>query len=301
MAISLKLKYRGHPIRFNERNCMIVVCSDVTEKQADEEALQLSNERYEYVTKATFDAIWDWDLITNQVVRPGKRLETLFGHDGREAPEVDDFWNTHVHPGDWAKLTKKRDAIFADPAENYWEAEYRFLTTKGEYAYVYDKGYIIRNQDGKAIRMIGASQDITKEKEQVNEIIRIQQNLDSLINTTTDLIWSINTDFKIIAANKAYSDAILAITGKPVKEGDNVIFPSTETEIKGKWGGFYTRALSGEIFHIEESFYNPSIRNPWHTIVSFSPIINKDGKISGVACFAKDVTELKKQGKNSGN
>ncbi|MEP7108114.1 MAG: PAS domain S-box protein [Ferruginibacter sp.] len=273
-----------------------VYFKDISLRKKAEDSIRTSNERYDMVAKATNDAIWDWDLVTNQVVRPGKRLETMFGYDDCEAGEVDDFWNTHVHPGDWMEVTKNRNALFANPAENYWEDEYRFMTTEGEYAYVNDKGYIIRNKDGKAIRMIGASKDITKDKEQVNEISRIRKNLDSLINTTTDLIWSINTEFRIIAANKAYSDAIQAITGNPVKEGDNAIFPSTDTEIKDKWTRFYTIALSGETFHFEESFYNPTVRDPWHTIVSFSPIITRNGEISGVACFAKDITELKKAG-----
>ncbi len=277
-----------------------VYFKDISLRKKSEDAIRTSNERYDMVAKATNDAIWDWDLITNKVIRPGKRLETLFGYNGCEAAEVDHFWSTHVHPGDWEEVTKKRNDLFDNPAENYWEGEYRFLTTSGEYAYVHDKGYIIRDKEGKAIRMIGASQDITKEKEQVNEIIRIQQNLDSLINTTTDLIWSINAGFKIIAANKAYSDAIQAISGKHVKEGDIVLFPSTGIAIKDKWKASYKRALSGETFHIEESLCNPSIRSPWHTIVSFSPIINKDGMITGVACFAKDVTDLINAGQKLG-
>ena len=273
-----------------------VYFKDITVRKKAEDSIRTSNERYDMVAKATNDAIWDWDLITKEVTRPGKRLETLFGYDGREADEVDDFWNRHAHPEDWAEVNKKRNKLFENPDETFWEDEYRFLRTNGDYGYVYDKGYIIRNQEGKAIRMIGASQDITREKEQVNEIIRIQQNLDSLINTTTDLIWSINAEFKIIAANKAYSEAIQAITGSAVKEGDSVLLPLIDKAINDKWLGYYTRGLAGETFYVEESFSSPSVSNEWHNIVSFSPIINKNGLISGVACFAKDITELKKAG-----
>ncbi len=273
-----------------------VYFKDISVRKKAEESIRTSNERYDMVARATNDAIWDWDLITNKVIRPGKRLETLFGYDGREAEEVDDFWNQYAHPGDWAEVIKKRNKLFENPDETFWEDEYRFLRTTGDYGYVYDKGYIIRNQEGKAIRMIGASKDITREKEQVNEIIRIQQNLDSLINTTTDLIWSINADFKIIAVNKAYSKAIEAITGNAANEGDSVFLPLIDNAVNDRWLSYYTRVLAGETFYIEESFSSPSVSSEWHNIVSFSPIVNKNGLISGVACFAKDITELKKAG-----
>lgn len=270
---------------------------EITERKKTDDAIHASNERYIMVAKATHDSIWDWDLKTNAVIRPGNLLETLFGYEGRHAEEVDDFWNRHAHPEDWSRINQKRNEMFDDPTKNYWEDEYRFLKSNGQYAYVYDRAYIIRDNDGKVIRMIGASRDITKEKEQVNEILRIQQNLDSLINTTTDPIWSINTGFKIIAANKAYNDFVQAINGEPVKEGDEVALLIPGEITANNWSDLYSRALAGETFNTEKSFYNPATKHIWHTIVSFSAIIDKDGSISGVACYQKDVTELKKAGK----
>ncbi|MBC7867205.1 MAG: PAS domain S-box protein, partial [Gloeobacteraceae cyanobacterium ES-bin-316] len=273
-----------------------VYFKDISTRKMAEDSIRTSNERYDMVAKATNDAIWDWDLITNIVVRPGKRLETLFGYEDCEAKDVDAFWNTHAHPEDWEKVNKKRNALFNNPAENYWEDEYRFLTASGDYGYVHDKGYIIRNHEGKAIRMIGASQDITREKKQVNEIIRIQQNLDSLINTTTDLIWSINTEFKIIAANIAFYNTTQALFGTSIREGDSILSHQSTPAGENKWQAYYAKALSGKSLQIEETTLSRSSGQQGHSIVSFSPIINKDGKISGVACFAKDVTELKRTG-----
>jgi PAS domain S-box-containing protein len=139
---------------------------DITVRKRSEDAIRISNERYHVVTKATNDSIWDWDLLTNEVVRDGKRLETLYGHEGWDPTEVDIKWNAHAHPEDWARVTARRNAIFADPLQNYWEDEYRFLRKDGEYGYVFDRGYVIRDEEGKAMRMIGASQDITERKKQ---------------------------------------------------------------------------------------------------------------------------------------
>ena len=50
----------------------------------------------------------------------------------------------------------------------------------------------------------------------------------------------------------------------------------------------------GESFSIEDSFYNPVMKETWIIIISFNPIRIESGKITGVACFAKDISALKK-------
>lgn len=281
------------PIKQRGEEFFCAFIRDITERKKAENEIRVSNERYDLVAKATNDSIWDWDLVTNQVIRMGKKLETLFGYDGKEPEEVDAFWSNTVHPEDWQRLTKKRNLLIQDPKQTYWDDEYRFLKTDGSYGYVYDRGYIIRNKFGEAIRMIGASQDITRDKEQVNEIIRIQQNLDSLINTTNDLIWSVNTDLEIISFNMAYSNFIRRTTGQVIIEGQQVLSPGFDSTTQLKWNGYYSRAAKGEIFNVEESLLNPLNDDHWDALITFSPIVHKDG-IAGVACYAKDVTALKK-------
>ena len=157
------------PIKQGAEEFFCAFIRDITKRKKGEDAILASNERYHLVAKATNDSIWDWDLLTNEVIRDGKKLETFFGYEGWEAAEVDYFWNLNAHPDDWEKVTNRRKAIFNDTSENYWEDEYRFLKTNGEYAYVHDRGYIIRNEVGKPIRMIGASQDITERKKAEKE------------------------------------------------------------------------------------------------------------------------------------
>jgi PAS domain S-box-containing protein len=157
---------------------------DVTIQKQNEDALRISNERYNLVSRATQDSIWDWNLLTNKVIRDGKRLETIFGYAPWEPGEVDHYWNKYAHPEDWQKVTESRNKLLANPAENYWQGEYRFLRADGEYAYVYDCGYILRDEQGRAIRIIGASHDITERKkyeealkEKNNELKRLSAYL----------------------------------------------------------------------------------------------------------------------------
>ena len=252
-----------------------------------------ANERYNLAAKATSDFIWDLDITTGKLTSTGDGFGKLFGYKIDEAENANADWSKLIHPEDVQKVKEKQLNVFSKSNEFYWEDEYRFIKANGQYVYVYGKGYIIRDKSGAATRMIGATQDVTKHKEQVNEITRIQHNLDSLINNTKDMIWSISTDYKIITANKAYSDTIEIFTGKSAKEGDEAIQEIFGEGLATRWAASYKRALAAEAFSIEETFNSHNTGECWHAVTSFSPIININGSITGVACFSKDITELR--------
>src|SRR5690606_19630629 len=58
-----------------------------------------------------------------------------------------------------------------------WSAAYRFRKIDGGYAYVYDRGFIIRNEEGKAIRAVGAVVDLTERRRAEAELRRTQAEL----------------------------------------------------------------------------------------------------------------------------
>ena len=163
----------------------------ILENKLSVEAVKLSNQSYDMVAQATNDAIWDWDTDSNVVVRTGKGLKILFGYEPEEAIVDNDFWYKLIHPEDLPGVIKKQAAIMNNPAEMYWEDEYRFLKKNNKYAFVHDKGYIIRNEAGKAVRLIGATRDITERKE--NEALllelnnRLKQRADELAASNVEL------------------------------------------------------------------------------------------------------------------
>jgi PAS domain S-box-containing protein len=172
----IKVEVIGHSINYMGRHCMIVVCNDVTEQSKTLRSLEQSIERFEYVTEATTDIIWDWDLETNEVYYSGN-IEKSFGHTpGYNVGDMR-FFAKHVHHDD-----KERVVLYADAVKygdmKYWTEKYRFRKANGEYAYVLDKGIVIRDEKGVGIRMIGAMQDITELK---NNELHIAKQKDQLI------------------------------------------------------------------------------------------------------------------------
>ncbi len=163
----------------------------ILENRMSVEAVKSSNQNYDMVAKATNDAIWDWNVETNIVTRTGKGLEVLFGYDPNEAFKEENFWNRRIHPDDLHGVIQRQAAIMSNPSELYWEDEYRFRRKNGKYAYVFDKGYIIRDDNGRAIRLIGATRDISDRKESEALLLdlnnRLKQRADELAASNIEL------------------------------------------------------------------------------------------------------------------
>ena len=164
---------------------------DITERKLAEEKIRQAKDRYDFVAKATNDAIYDWDLTTNKTLRTGDGLKTLFGYDPEQADLEKGFWKNRMHPVDYKRSHALLKKAFLNQDASYCNQEYRFMKADGTYAYVYDKGFIIRDSKGKAVRMIGATQDITKNKEaelklkELNE--RLEKRAKELIISNTEL------------------------------------------------------------------------------------------------------------------
>ncbi len=267
---------------------------DISERKKYMASLLEANERYNLVARATNDAIWDWNLETNEVIRTGNGLENLFGYDSVEASADRNFWLKRVHPEDLQGVLDRREIFLNTATAFYWEDEYRFKKADGKLAIVLDKGYIIRNQQGKAIRMIGATQDITHRKQYLNEIIRVKQNLDALINNTGDMIWSYDSELKLIIGNAAFLQAYRELSQEYIEEGSPILAESLPDYIKDQWAPLYRKGLEGAGFTTDLVYYNEEIGEDQYLMVSFTPIRNEREEVVGAACFAKDISELKK-------
>lgn len=149
------------PIETAEGCVVSAAIRDVTEKKKIEQELKKSNERYNYVTKATSDAIWDWDIKTDTIYR-GETFKSLFGY--RDVLSTIKFRLDHIHPDDRNRVEEGLTKALIGTAER-WQDEYLFQCADGTYKQVLDKGFIIRDAAGAAIRMIGAMQDVTEQRQ----------------------------------------------------------------------------------------------------------------------------------------
>lgn len=142
---------------------ILVIINDVTKKMITERELIESNERFTLASKAVNEAIWDFNLKTNKILW-ADGMTHLFGYKNQKEYPTVSTWQNFVHPDDFPAAKQNYDHTLNNPNAFYWNYEYRFLKKDGTYAYILDRAYIVRDTAGKAIRVIGAMQDITKQK-----------------------------------------------------------------------------------------------------------------------------------------
>ncbi len=183
-----------------ELNCSYVI--DITAKKNAELELKKSNERYEYATLATHDVVWETDLTVNSLYLANSFTE-VFGHQliGIQYGE-DNIWRRNLHPDDYDRvLAKEAEIIYGDGDK--WETEYRFRKADGNYAVVLERGFCLRNEDGKAVKLFGAIQDIT-EKKKIEEDLKwsnLRYELATIV--TSDVVWEsdLKTETLFISKN----------------------------------------------------------------------------------------------------
>jgi PAS domain S-box-containing protein len=157
---------------------------DITHRIQIEKEIKENIKRYESVSKATSDAIYEWDMAS-QTVKWNHGLKGIFGHNLKQSGM--DFWRSHVHPDDIARVTKKVGEQIKRK-EVRTQGEYRFECGDGTYKYVLDRGFIIYNEQGEAEKMIGAMQDITDQTNYIKQIEAQNSKLSEISWTQSHLV-----------------------------------------------------------------------------------------------------------------
>jgi len=137
---------------------------DITAWQQTLHQLQEAYDRFEKVTEATQDAIWDWDIERNTLYWGGG-FKKLFGYDVEKVTPTLEAWTSHLHPNDVDAVMTSLTNVVESSTTTSWQAEYRYKRQNGTYAFVIDRGVVMRDASGRAIRMVGAMTDISERRD----------------------------------------------------------------------------------------------------------------------------------------
>ncbi|CAM2961887.1 PAS domain-containing protein [Flavobacterium frigoris] len=251
-----------------------------------------SNEKYDIVAKATSDTIWDWKIQKDKLFW-NKGIKSIFGYDQDQVGESSKWWFDNIHPEDSIKMSIKLYSFIEQKTEN-WQDEYRFKCADNSYKYVLDKGFLLKDENGKVIRMIGAIQDITKQKK---EELRLKL-LETVIVQTKDSIIITEANFnktklpKIVYVNPAFS----VMTGYSVHEitGKSPDLLRGINTDKDNIKKIITSIKNREESVIEIIAYKKNEEEFWLRF-SMIPIYNSENELSHWVSIQRDVTEEKKQ------
>ena len=173
---------RAFPIQDEHKEVYRIagIAEDITERKLAEDTLLQSEERFKLMAWATKDAIWDWDLETDQIWW-GEGLQKIFHYSQESAQTEAAWWFDHIHKEDVSKVHRSIDRALEAGME-FWSKEYRFQRKDGTYADIMDRGYIIRDHGGKPLRMIGAMIDITERKYMEATLLQANEQMREFLN-----------------------------------------------------------------------------------------------------------------------
>lgn len=149
-------------------------------------AARRDQERLMLLAEVTEEALWDWNVSSNEVWWAGG-IQELLGGDGRDVVhhELDGKF-ARVHPADGDRVRASLARALASMASS-WKAEYRLRRRDGSWAVVEDRAHFLREADGRAYRAIGSLRDVSEEK-------RLALEQQFLARATTALTESLDID-----------------------------------------------------------------------------------------------------------
>jgi len=265
-------------------NQFAVIFSDITERKKAEETMRYHASLLDNID----DAIISTDMKFN-VLSWNKSAENIYGWRADEVigKPLGEFFKPEY-------LNETRDDVIRMFLEQgYWKGEVIHFGKDGTPIPIFGSVLKIMDEQGNPMGAVSVNRDIRERKQAEEQKEFEQMEKDALINSTKDLIWSVNKNFKLLAGNKSFIKRIKDFSGKTLKRGDFLLSEEIfSPELISFWENIYKTAISGRIFRDE--FFTPATENSqfsWLDL-TINPIWNEN-EVNGIACFGKDITERK--------
>jgi PAS domain S-box-containing protein len=139
----------------------------LADKYAIEKQLREANNRLLNLSRATDNAIWEWDMQTGKIFR-NEALLDMIGYPTEDTKGLS-WWLRRVHPEDRNRVSDKVKET-TEKNKISWQDEYRFKCADGSYKHIRDRGFVMY-ENGLPIKMIGSLQDITAYKELEDQLL----------------------------------------------------------------------------------------------------------------------------------
>jgi len=276
------------PVFNDNKSLHYVICSfnNITDQINAENDLKISNERFFYSNKATSDVIWDWNLVTKKVFYGdgyyehfGFKLDNTINNLGE---------NSHlIHPLDKEEAYASMNHAILGTTD-FWAHEYRHLRSDNTYALVKDSAYIVRDNKGEAIRIIGAINDITEKSKLKDELQQSEEQFKGAFNHSATGMAIINNEGYYIEVNTR----LIEILGYTTSEINALRFQDItyKTDLQ-KHLIFKEKLDSDKIsnFNIEIRFIRKDQKMVW---INMSVSLIKKNKY--YICQFTDISERKK-------
>lgn len=175
----IPIQYSGSLVIYNGKPCILGIGQDVSEILENKRLAEENSERFVLVTKATNEAIWDYDF-REKTLYCGEGFKKLFDYSPEDLsiPRLLEL----IHPEDRLGINSRLQGFFTPTSDvTNWVEECRFLKRNETYTEVLIKSFMIRNEDGYITRAVGSIQDISVQKEFERSLKSLNEHLEKNI------------------------------------------------------------------------------------------------------------------------
>ncbi|MDP4187081.1 MAG: response regulator [Bacteroidota bacterium] len=293
--IAIQLLHYGavdYALKSNLNKLSSIVLRAIAEAEAKkklkekEEAIRLNEERLVYVAKASRDTIWDFDCQTGKVWR-NEAIEPHFKYRPEDIIDNLNWWEEKLHPDDRERVKNDFQRVLYSK-DNLWSAEYRWKCADGQYAYVADRAFIIRDTQDRPIRIIGSMSDISLKKKTDLQIKFQSDILQQIKNAVAAIDLEGNISFWNHWAEDLYGWKASDVLGENIFNPD--LFHSFTTNVlKGVFDQVLQTGTVDTELVIQR--YDRS-----YISVAFmaAGLYNEKGELDGVTFVTYDITAQKK-------
>ncbi len=261
---------------------------DITEQRRAETDLLESNARFQIVSRATSDLVWDWNLITGQLWWNDNYYSSL-GYKKTAALVDENEWYDRIHPDERERVRLNANKTFKGKS-SVWRDEYRYRKADGSYLHFLDRGFIMRDPGGQAIRMIGSMIDMTPIYTVQRKIEESEMRLRTILDTDPECIKLMDEDACLLDINRAgllmveadNKDKILGISALQLVDGSQ----------QKQFARMVKDAFKGKSGNLEFEMITFKGNRRWCEL-SVVPFLNTDKKVISALGVTKDITERK--------
>ena len=194
-----------------------------------EKSLKESEERFSLAMQGANDGLWDWKIDSGEMFF-SPRWKSMLGYEEDEIDDRLDSWQQLVHPQDLKKVSPLLDDFICGKSNKY-EVEFRMRHKDGHWVNILSRAFAVRNQENKAVRLVGTHADISERRQSENEIKELNEKLEERVRQrTTDLETAIRSqresEIKHRVILESVVDALITIDERGIIESAN---PATET------------------------------------------------------------------------
>jgi PAS domain S-box-containing protein len=267
---------------------VVIIFRDITDRRRVDEALRESELRFRQLADHITAVFWMFDPTRQKTLFISPAYEKIWGRSCQSLYEKPLTFLDALHPDDRAGAWQAHEALVSGRATSY---EYRILHPDGTVRWVWDRGFPIRDDLGRVVRLAGIAEDITERKQAQDALRESEVRFRTVADAAPIMIWGSGPDMHCDYFNKQWLD----FTGRTIEQelGDGWS-QGVHPEDRSRCLSTYTRSFAArESFVMEYRLQRHDGEYRW-VLDTGVPRFSADGTFSGYIGSCLDITERKR-------